>query len=267
MVSHNEIYPLVRCIWNLSSIHMQCVISMTPISNMPVKGTKGIASSLGAIELFMIRMGKKHPDLSNLASEIRTWLDFFEKEYGDPESTVFMKSINLTINHAKKLESDTVRWFETIYKIYEKSNTKLINENELREQIVTLAKKLDKMESDDLLDSYNCLVNNIPTPAVMMLYRIGESMVRKFYAKEMKKQPSVGATMGMMAQDLRKKQTDEIEKKIRTKADSLVNYIIVQTEERNLAQHPERRFDQTEAEEVFIFVKKLINDIDDRLKI
>lgn len=82
MVSHNEIYPLVRCIWNLSSVHMQSVMSMIPMSNMPVKGTKGIASSLGTIELFMKRMEKKYPELSNLVSEIRTWLDFFEKEYG-----------------------------------------------------------------------------------------------------------------------------------------------------------------------------------------
>ncbi|MFB5605850.1 MAG: hypothetical protein ACE5R7_06145, partial [Nitrosarchaeum sp.] len=37
--------------WNLSSVHMQYIVSMTPISNMPVKGTNGIVSALGVIVL------------------------------------------------------------------------------------------------------------------------------------------------------------------------------------------------------------------------
>jgi hypothetical protein len=245
---------------------MQSVLATSPISNVTVKGDKGIISSINVIEMLVSLMMKNYPVLTATHNEIKLWLDLLDREYGDPKSIAFMKNINLKINHAEKLKDDTSKWFTAIYGVYQESNTKLINEDELVKQIISLKTKLDKKEYDDLRDSFYCLVNNIPTPAAMMLYRIGESMVRKFYAKEMKKQPAAGATMGMMAKDLREKQTDEIEKKIRTKADSLVNYIIVQTEERNLAQHPERRFNQTEAEEVFIFVKKLINDIDDRLK-
>jgi len=78
-------------------------------------------------------------------------------------------------------------------------------------------------------------------------------------------EPPEWSTMGSMAKELREKQVKEIESGVRNKPDPLVNYILYQTEERNLAQHPERRFDQTEAEEVFIFLKKLINDIHKRL--
>lgn len=266
MVSHREIYLLVRGIWNLSSLHMKATIATSPISNEVVKGDGGIMSDIRIIEMLVSFVMENHPELASTHSEIRSWLDLLDKEYGDPTSIVFLKNINLKIAHANKLKDDTTRWFKAIYDIYQKPNTKLINEDEFREQVISLKKKLDDMESKDLLDSYQCLVNNIPTPAAMMLYRIGESMIRKFYVKEMKKQPPEGATMGIMAQELRKKQVKEIEEKIRAKADPLVNYIIVQTEERNLAQHPERRFEQTDAEEVFIFVKKLINDIDERLK-
>jgi hypothetical protein len=267
MVSNNEIYPIVRGIWNLSSLHMESAMATSSLVKKVVKGDKGIVSSIKVIEMLVSLIMQNHPALTDTHDEIKSWLDLLDKEYDDLKFTKFKKNIHLKINHANKLKNDTTRWFEAIYEVYQKSNTKLINEDKLREYVISLKKKLDEMESKDLLDSYHCLVNNIPTPAAMMLYRIGESMVRKFYSKEMKKQPHDGATMGTMAQELRKKQTEEIERKIRKKADPLVNYIIVQTEERNLAQHPERRFEQTEAEEVFIFVKKLIIDIDDRLKV
>jgi len=266
MVSHREIYPLVRGIWNLATVHIQCVWAMLPVSNIPVKGEGGIASPLGAIELIMVRMSEKHPECSDISSEIKSWLAIFNQEYGDPTSTVFMKHINLKIDHAKKLERDTTRWFEIIYKIYEKSNTKLINEKELDEQVVSLSRKLDSKESYDLLDSYYCLTNNIPTPAAMMLYRIAESMVRKYYEFEIGHSPSEGTTMGGMANEIRLKQAKEIEQKKRSKPDSLLNYILSQIDDRNLAQHPERRFNQTEAEEVFIFIKKLINDVYDKVQ-
>lgn len=266
MTSHREIYLLIRGIWNLSSLHMQATIATSSISKEVVKGENGIMSSLKIIEMLVLFVMEKHPELRTTHDEIKLWLDLLDREYGDPKSIVFMKNINLKMEHGNKLKNDTSRWFRSIYGVYQKPNTKLINEEELSEQVISLKKKLDQMESKDLSDSYSCLVNNIPTPAAMLLYRVAESMVRKFYVKELKKQPLEGATMGTMAQELRQKQVKEIAEKIRTKADPLVNYIIVQTEERNLAQHPERRFDQTEAEEVFIFVKKLINDIDERLK-
>jgi len=266
MVSHTEIYPLVRMIWNLATIHMEAVIAMAPLSKIPIKGKSGILDPLEAFHLGIVVLTKYHEELADLPSEIKLWIDLFEKEYGDPSSTVFMKNIHLKIEHAKKLEAAAVRWFEKIYKIYEKPNTKLLNQNEFAKSAQELSKKLDKMETLDLHDGYECLMNNIPTPGVMILYRVGESMVRKFYVKEMGHESPEGSTMGSMAKELREKQVEEIAQKKRTKPDPLVNYILHQTEERNLAQHTERRFDQTEAEEVFIFVKKLINDIHERLQ-
>ena len=142
----------------------------------------------------------------------------------------------------------------------------MINEKELRIMVKNLRELVDDEAKEDLMDGYRCIVNNIPTPGAMILYRIGESMVKKFYRKEMDKEPSQVATMGTMAKELREKQVKDIESGKRTKPDPLVNYILSQTDKRNLAHHPGERYNQREVEEVFIFVKKIIEDIHERLK-
>ena len=129
-----------------------------------------------------------------------------------------------------------------------------------------LFSKLDANEKKDLMDGYECIICNIPTPAAMIFYRLAESMVRKYYFFEMKHEPSEGTTLGGMANEIRIKQAKEIEDKKRNKPDSVLNYILSQVDDRNLAQHPERRFNQTESEEIFIFVKKLINDVHEKLE-
>jgi len=266
MVSHIEIYPLVKIIWNLAIIHMEAAIATGPVSKIPVKGNNGILNLLDAVHLGTVILTKTHEELADIPSEIKMWIDLFNTEYGDPSSTVFMKNINLKIDHAKKLERATTRWFETIYSIYEKPNTKLLNQKEFAITTRELYKKLDDSEKLDLHDGFECLMNNIPTPGVMILYRVAESMVQKFYTKEMGHVPPEGSTMGSMAKELREKQVKEIESGERNKPYPLVTYILHQTDERNLAQHPGGRYNQTEAEKVFIFVEKLINDIHERLE-
>ena len=268
MVSHNEIYPVIRAIWNLSVLHFLAIgaSGFVPVLKSNVKGKDGLIDNLSAIQLALTALSREKGDIADIRSEIQQWIKTLDSEYGDPKARFNTKSVILLRNHAQPLEKDSVKWFEKIYSIYEKPNTKLLNQKEFGKIAQELSKKLDNMQSLDLHDGYECLLNNIPTPGAMILYRVGESMVQKFYAKEMGHEPPEGSTMGMMAAELREKQRKEIESGTTKKADPLVNYIIVQTEERNLAQHPERRFDQTEAEEVFIFVKKLINDIHERLE-
>jgi hypothetical protein len=189
----------------------------------------------------------------------------FDQDYANPNSLT-TKSVDLTRKHAQNLTTDIDKWWTQIYKIFDKQNTQTINEKELRVMVKDLLSKLDTNEKKDLMDGYECLISNIPTPAVMILYRISESVTRKYYVLEMGKDPSEGTTLGGMANEIRIKQAKEIEEKKRNKPDAVLNYILSQVDDRNLAQHPERRFEQTEAEEVFIFVKKLINDIHEKLR-
>ncbi len=268
MVSHNEIYPVIRMIWNLAYAHNMALTAtgIAPSFPIVVNGEKGLREYIGASQLVVERLATNYPEMSKVSNEIQKWIDKFENDYGDPHARLSTKPLDLLRRDAIPLAKDVAKWFEKTYKIYEKSNTKLLNEKEFTKSAIELAKKLDNREKRDLHDGYECIVNNIPTPGAMILYRVGESMVRKFYVKEIGHEPPEGSTMGSMAKELREKQVKEMESGARTKPDPLVNYILYQTEERNLAQHPERRFDQTEAEEVFIFVKRLVNDIHERLE-
>lgn len=267
VVSHTEIYPLVRIIWNLAKIHTNVVLATGLVSNIGVKGKNEIIDALSVVHLTVSKiLAKKYDKIQNMPNEIKSWLDILEREYGDPTSIVFAKPLYLSRKHATKLQEDIIKWFEELYSIYEKPNTKLLNQKELHVMLDNLSKILEDEEKEDLKDGFECIMNNIPTPAVMILHRVGESVVKKFYKKEMEKDPPENSTMGFMAQELREKQRKEIESSKRDKPDPLVHYILSQTDERNLAQHPGRRYIQTEAEEVFIFVKKLINDIHERLE-
>lgn len=268
MVSHNEIYPVIRMIWNLASAHKVALTATGIAPSLPivVNGEKGLRETISASQLVVERLATSYPEMSKVSNEIQKWIDKFENDYGHPHALLSTKPLDLIRRDAIPLANDIAKWFEKIYKIYEKSNTQLLNEKEFTKNAVELAKKLDDREKRDLHDGYECIVNNIPTPGAMILYRVAESMVRKFYVKEMNHEPPENSTMGSMAKELRDRVVEEIEQKKRKKPDPLVNYIAHQTEDRNLAQHPERRFTQTETEKVFIFVERLVNDIHERLE-
>lgn len=268
MTTNHEIYLMIRTVWNLSTLHKQLIMAQPLVGNIEfeVKGENGIIDTLGAIQLGIQRFAQKHVELQSIPEDILIWITYLKKEYDENTFGLHTKPLTITRKDANKLADDIFDIFEKLHKVYNKSNTVLIHQKKLGEEIVSLGTKLDHREAMDLLDAYSCLLNNIPTSAVMMLYRISESVVKKLYVKELGKDPPENSTMGSMCYDLRKKQELEVKQKKRKKVDSLINYIIVQTEERNLVQHPEKRYDQTEAEEVFIFVKKLINDIDEKMK-
>ena len=104
----------------------------------------------------------------------------FDQDYANPNSLT-TKSVDLTRKHAQNLTTDIDKWWTQIYKIFDKQNTQTINEKELRVMVKDLLSKLDTNEKKDLMDGYECLISNIPTPAVMILYRISESVTRKYY--------------------------------------------------------------------------------------
>lgn len=269
MVSYDETYRMIRISWNLGTLHLLSYGASlaVPATNVPVKGDSGILKYLEVIPVIIDKYSEKYPDLKLISTESSNWIRILENEYSDPKKFgIHTKPINLTTQHGQQLGDDIGKWYDKIYVVYDKPQTKLIEGNEFTKQSVELLKKLKNNDKLDLIDAYDCITNGLSTPAVMMLYRIGESMVRKYYELEIGCSPTEGTTMGGMANEIRLKQAEEINQKKRNKPDSLLNYILSQIDDRNLAQHPEKRFNQTEAEEVFIFIKKLINDVSDKLK-
>ncbi|NNM03274.1 MAG: hypothetical protein HKP26_06925 [Nitrosopumilus sp.] len=204
-------------------------------------------------------------DFAVIMDEIMHWCKLLEKDYGDPNKFSIGVQINISREHVSKLLRDTNSWIGKINDMYDESPTKLINIDTLEKETINLVERLDEKAAEDLLDAEICIINGIPTAAATMLYRVGESVIRKYYALEMGHSPSEGTTMGGMANEIRIKQSKEIEDKKRTKPDSILNFILSQVEDRNITNHPEKRFKPSEAEELFIFIKKLILDIDKKL--
>jgi len=267
MVSHNEIYPVIHAIWNISLLRVHALVNSgyLPQPKMNVKEKMGVIDILDDTRILINPLSENYGEVADIISEIQQWIKTLDKEYGNTEAFLSTKHLTLTRKHSELLERDLFKWFKKIFSIYKKSNTELLKEKEFIKTAEDLTKKLEGKEIRDLHDGCKCILNNIPTPGAMILYRVGESMVRKFYKIEMTKDPPEGSTMGTMANEIRQKQENDIKSGIRKKPDSLLNYIFSQIEERNLAQHPEKRFTQIEAEEVFIFVKKLIEDIHEKL--
>ncbi len=57
MVTHSEIYPVIRGVWNLSSLHIQAALATHPISNVEVKGKNGIISAISLQQEFTKKTG------------------------------------------------------------------------------------------------------------------------------------------------------------------------------------------------------------------
>lgn len=268
MVSNLEIHPLLEFVIDINKIYTIVRPAKKFISKgVTVKGKRGVLELLKRTYPKISAVVEKRAELSNVSTELHGYITKMEKRYGEPATTINpLKPIALTMGDAKRLVESVDNWLKQIFRIYSKPPTKVIKLEELRQIVDTLSIIVDEQSRKDLEDAYDCIINNFPTPAVMILYRIGESKVKELYKKEMKEAPTKPLTMGSMARDLREKQEVEIRAHKRDRVDPLIHYIISQTEERNFVQHPIKRYEQNEAEETFIFVKKLITGIHEMLE-
>ena len=103
-------------------------------------------------------------------------------------------------------------------------------------------KKLPSIAKRDFSDAAKCLLVKASTPATMVVLRGFEAVMREYYCFRTKK-------------DCSKKNLGIILKELRGLPDAkekLLGYIdFLRSERRNLAQHPDKRFSQEEAESIF----------------
>ncbi len=100
--------------------------------------------------------------------------------------------------------------------------------------------RMPDLEKEDLNDGCKCLLLEIWTPAAMILMRVVESGLRSYYHKETKKDPS-GKNWKAILNELNS--YNSVDKKLLSYFDYLRDY-------RNQLQHPDARFDQSDAEDV-----------------
>lgn len=113
-----------------------------------------------------------------------------------------------------------------------------------------LLRNLDRDEEEDLHEGFECLKSSLPTAAAMMFYRVTERELRKYYRSATGKEPSRSWKQNVDA--LRER--DGVNKSIVKDFDFL-------KDKRNLAEHPDKRFTQEEAEEIMSHLSALLNEI------
>ena len=236
---------------NLSDAYEQGMIinflEHTPYTSPRVKGENFIIDNLRRI----LNTLKKHNISTTTQDEIENEIKLLDESY--------TKKQRIKAEDASFLNEKVIHWSHYI-------------QNELNERIVieiftdgtlNFKKLLDGAQSffpnevwdslseismSDLNDACSCLLTQSWTPAVMISLRASEDSIRKLY--EIK--------TGM---DTKKKGWNAILRELEEMKEinsNLLNYLDYIREIRNTAEHPDKIFDQMEAERVFHQVVDLI---------
>lgn len=255
MVFRPYVAMLMNLTWNIAYIYEATRKTIDHNIRCKVKGDAYILAALTrSIPSVTILIGSIE-EAKTILSEMESWKNRLEKNY--VEEYFKEKESNLILNDAKKLQEDCLRWYQALGIYYAKPVTELINEVTLLQEIIKLSKMVGSQGPNDLNDAYLCLGHGLATPAVMIMNRVGELMVRKFYKKLMKQDPPTKATWWTLEKELKKKLGEN---------DPIVALLQYRRGKRNMAQHPGARFNQKEAEQIFFNIKELIEEINLRLK-
>jgi len=113
-------------------------------------------------------------------------------------------------------------------------------------------KKISEASKKDFNDCCSCLLVGLSTPSALMALRIVEDVLKKYYRKKIRRSPN-GLEWGTMTSEI--KRLPNYDRDLITHLDNLRKNL------RNKAMHPERRFKQSEMEEIFVTVIKTIKDL------
>lgn len=160
--------------------------------------------------------------------------------------------MELTTEDAAKLAQDSRVWIDGIINYYRnESKTIYINESNIGTLFPKeLTDKLDNLTQEDLGDGILCILHLEPTPAAMILFRVAEKIVRKYYEKTTNN-PSTGLSWGNIVTNLKNAQAQKT---------ALIGYLDYLRNKRNDAEHPDKRFKQEESERIALHVKGLIEE-------
>lgn len=253
VVFRNYIPSFMAMSWRLSAIHQAARSKIRNSENIPVKSKDSIFELLELVQIDIAFLSNQISELVPVSKEMKREIRKLNKKYvGVKKNEGY-----LDIDDARILFDKTLEWNDKLAQSYEKPATVLIDLLKLSEEINELSRKQNKIFQDDLRDVYLCLGHGISTPAVMMMNRAGEYMVKRFYKKIMGKPPSP------------KKPWGELEKEIRTKLpenDPILGLLQHRRSKRNDVQHPKDRYTQKEAEKNFFQIQELVEEIQKRLK-
>ncbi len=259
MVSRKRVAVFVRLGADLRLVVEKCgMAKMIPVT---VKGEGVLLSmllrDLAILDLLSLDM----PKLAAIRNQVNRWVQYLDKTYPKKPPPIWNPILNLALPQPKvdleladaaRLEKDCKGWLETLLRELENPGTAILS-NESLEAIFPddLLEGLDDATRADLADGVESILNLVPTPAAMILFRVGENVVRGLYLDIVGADPS-GLSWGEMLQALEKS------RKLRR---PLLGYLEYLRDKRNEAQHPDKRFTQEESERILLQVKGLIEEV------
>ena len=197
-----------------------------------------------------------------LEHEISKWVKKLAENYE--------KDSRITDDEALKLFQDATKWEDLINRLLlERPVLDLIRSGALNQKALLALSEgepsafidektwnaLSEIEKNDFSNAAKCLVAGIPTPAAMVALRGAEATVKKYY--EFKTGDSAEKKMwGPIVRELKRRA-----KELKIK-DIFLGYLdYIRDAKRNFAAHPNKIFDQREAELIFMEVINLVQDI------
>ena len=226
----------------------------TPTTLTRVKGENFIIHNLRRIQNNL-----KNNNISKITQdEIKTKIGLLEKSYTDMQ--------NISEKDARSLEEKVVYWSHRIQtELQEKIIIEAFTEGTLNfKKLLSGGKSffpnhvwdsLSEISMSDLNDACSCLLTQSWTPAVMISLRASEDSIRKLYKIK----------TGM---EVKRKGWNTIIKELKEVKDInpyLLNYLDYVREIRNTAEHPDKIFDQMEAERLFHLVVDIIIEVNKEL--
>lgn len=251
MVTRQAIGTLLQLVESLTYVHHSSVDVKFGLKST-VKGENYILSILQRNLWIVDSLSASFPHLSSMKKSYKQWTLELDKKYaikeGDNDKPFFLDD-----EDALKLEKDSSKWLMEINQIYSTNPTVLIKDyNTINEIIpVNLIVGLNKMARQDLRDGVDLLLHGMPTPAAMILFRVAENVIQKYYTRITGNKPGT-KTWGQMIRVLSNNPKTN---------NSLLGYLQFLNDKRIDSAHPYKRYNQEEGERILLKIKDLLEEI------
>jgi len=251
MVTRHFVSVLMGLVGDLTYVYerTRSASEVTPTQSVSVKRQNYLLDVLKRSLITIQSINQNFNILHEIAVSINQWINYLNENYS-ADRGLFVKS-NLIFKDAKELARDSQNWIQVIISEFDKPDTVLLQDSAMVTMRNELSNILDDIAKDDIKDGIDALRHNFPTPAVMILFRVAEHLLRRFYKKVIGKDAGK-KTWGAMLKDL--EQNEKVDK-------NLIGYLNYLNQKRIDATHPYRRYEQEEGERILLTIKDLINEI------
>lgn len=253
MVTSFEVLRVIRLVANIVSVRSYCYLRLESRARLKVWYVKGksedILAYLQRCRDDVDYLSKEYSKLGSIRDSINGWTTKLDQKY--KVDSVNDDLLFLSDSDTEKLAQDTAKWLQTVIETFQEKDTMLRGENMETILPPEILSELDDETKSDLMDGVKAIMNKLPTPAVMILYRVSERIIRKYYENMTGEFPRKMHLHDIIETLEKSQQSDK----------SLLGYLDFFRSKRNEAQHPQERYTQRESERILLRIIDLLHEI------